>query len=251
MNNVHLSDLEISRYARSLLLPGFGVAEQRSLKAAAVLIVGAGGLGAPVIAYLAAAGVGTLRVVDDDVVALSNLQRQFVHALSDVERGKAESASEFALAINPEVQLEPLSWRLDADNVEQLLQGVDVVVDGSDNFPTRYIVCDAAEQADIPVVSGSVLGYDGQVTVYWPPRGPSMRDLFPEHITAAANEESCASRGVLGPLCGVVGSSLAVETLKLITGVGTVRFAELQMYDALEARWRYIPTDALGESRRS
>lgn len=232
-----------ARFARHFTLPGVGEIGQRRLAAARVLVIGAGGLGAPAIQYLSAAGVGHLTVIDDDRVERSNLQRQVLHAQGDVGRPKAESArSEVALR-DPEVEVTALVARLDPDNALDLFREHDLVLDGSDNFATRYLVNDAAELTGTPVIWGSIHRFNGQVSVFWPGRGPMLRDLFPE-IPDADSIDSCATGGVFGVLCGAVGSAMAAEALKLICGIGEPLVGRLARYDALAARWdelRFAP----------
>lgn len=230
---------ELARYARHLTLPGFGTLAQRRLRAARVLVVGAGGLGSPVISYLAAAGVGTLGVVDDDVVELSNLQRQVLHGTADVGRAKVDSAADAVARTDPGVDVVRHRERLTTDSAGRLVAGYDLVVDGSDNFATRYAVADAAAAAGIPEVFGSLLGYDGQVGVFWAGRGPTYRDIFPTP-PLPGSVASCAEAGVLGALCGVVGSVMAVEAVKVVTGVGTPLVGRLLVLDALTMAWRTI-----------
>ena len=234
-----LSSGERRRAARHLLLEGFGPAAQERLAAARVLVIGAGGLGSPVIQYLAAAGVGVLGVVDDDVVEASNLQRQVVHAAGDVDRPKTASAAEAARALQPGVRVVEHGLRLDEANARSILAGYDVVVDGSDTFATRYAVSGAAAALGLPVVWGTVLGWDGQVSVWWSaaPRGRAITypDVFGP--MPAEEGESCSTVGVLGPACGVVGATLAVEAVKLLTGTGDVALGRLLVYDARTSTW--------------
>lgn len=218
-----LTDAERARYARHLLLPEIGDVGQRRLRAARVCVIGAGGLGAPVLQYLAAAGVGRIGVVDDDVVDVTNLQRQVIHGHADVGRPKVDSAAESVRAIDPGVEVVPHRVRLAEDTVD-LLADYDVVVDGADNFPTRYLVNDACVRLGLPEVWGSVLRFDAQVSVFWgrppagvPAAGVDLRDLFPEP-PAEGTVPSCAVAGVLGALCGQVGSLMATEVVKLVTG---------------------------------
>ncbi|MBI4923122.1 MAG: molybdopterin-synthase adenylyltransferase MoeB [Devosia nanyangense] len=230
-----LSADETRRYARHLVLRDIGGAGQQKLKAARVLIIGAGGLGSPVIAYLAAAGVGTLGVVDDDTVSLSNLQRQIIHRTQDAGVGKANNATTFVAALNPHVNVVAHEVRLDAANAEGLLAGYHLVLDGSDNFDTRRIAAEAAERAGIPLVSGAVSMWDGQVTVF-APGGPRFADLYP--VTPdAADVPSCEAVGVLGPVTGVIGTLMAMEAIKLITGVGEPLVGRLLLYDGRAARF--------------
>ena len=203
-----------TRYARHLLLPEVGMAGQRRLAAARVLVLGAGGLGSPALFYLAAAGVGTLGIADDDVVELTNLQRQIVHGTGDVGRSKVESAAEAVARVNPGVRVETHPERVTAATADRLVAAYDVVVDGTDNFPTRYAVNDACVRAGVPLVWASVLRFDAQVAVWWAGRGPCLRCVFP-HEPAAGDVPSCAEAGVLGALCGTVGSVQAVAAVEV------------------------------------
>lgn len=238
-----LSPGALARYARHLVLPGVGQDGQRRLAAARVLVVGAGGLGSPVLLYLAAAGVGTLGVVDDDVVDASNLQRQVVHGAADVGRPKTASARETVAGVNPDVRVVEHRVRLRAANALDLLRGYDLVVDGSDNFATRYLVSDAAELLGLPVVWGGLHRFTGQVSVFWarPPAGEGVtyRDVFPEPPPPALAPD-CATGGVLGALCGTLGSVMASEAIKLITGLGRTLLGRLAVHDALDASWRHL-----------
>lgn len=228
------------RYSRHLLMPEVGEAGQLRLLDARVLLVGAGGLGSPAAFYLAAAGVGTLGLVDDDVVDRSNLQRQILHTDASVGTAKVASARKTLEGLNPDVTINTFEARLGSDNVEDILQGYDLVVDGSDNFPTRYLVNDACVKLGLPCVHGSVYRFEGQVTVFWPGcperRGPCYRCLFPEPPPAEF-APSCAEAGVLGVLPGVVGLLEAVEALKLLLGIGDPLVGRLLAYDALSARF--------------
>ncbi|MBT0993414.1 ThiF family adenylyltransferase [Cellulomonas sp. DKR-3] len=238
-----LSDEQVARGARHLLLPGIGLLGQRRLRAARVCVLGAGGLGAPVLQYLAAAGVGTIGIVDDDEVDLSNLQRQVVHGSSDVGRLKVDSARDAVLELDPSIVVVTHATRLTGENVRELLTDYDVVVDGTDNFPTRYLVSDAAAELGIPVVWGSVLRFDAQVSVFWsaaPGGGVTLRDLFPRE-PGPDEVPSCAEAGVLGALCGQVGSVMATEVVKLVCGVGEPLLGRVLVLDALRARWSEIP----------
>lgn len=230
-----LSADETRRYARHLVLRDVGGEGQQKLKAARVLIVGAGGLGSPAIAYLAAAGVGTLGVVDHDVVSLSNLQRQIIHRTADAGTGKVTSAQTFATAINPNVNVVPHAVRLEAGNAGGLVAGYDLVLDGTDNFETRRAVANAAERAARPLVSGAVSMWDGQVTVFLP-GGRRLADLYP--VTPDADDlPSCELVGVMGPLTGVIGTLMAMEAIKLITGIGEPLAGRLLLYDGRSARF--------------
>ena len=241
-----LSDEELQRYARHIVLPEIGGAGQQRLKRARVLVIGAGGLGSPILQYLAAAGVGTLGIVDDDTVSLSNLQRQVIHDTVSVGLSKLESAKMSIARINPGVGVELHDIRLDAKNAAGLVAQYDLVADGSDNFATRYAVADACAAEGRPLVHASVGRFDGQVTVLKPyetgPDGaanPSYRDLFPEPPPDGL-VPSCAEAGVLGVLTGVVGALQAMEAVKLITGIGEPLVGRLLLYDALAARFDTI-----------
>jgi adenylyltransferase/sulfurtransferase len=225
-----------ARFARHLTLPGIGEEGQRRLAAARVLVIGAGGLGAPILQYLVAAGVGRVSVIDDDRVERSNLQRQVLHGETDLGRPKAESARDAAVRLDPDVEVTAIVERLHPAGAVELFAAHDLVLDGSDNFATRYLVNDAAELSGTPVVWGGIHRFSGQVSVFLPGRGPMLRDLFPD-VPDADAIESCAVGGVLGALCGVVGSTMAVEALKLICGVGDPLVGRLARYDALSARW--------------
>ncbi len=246
MNTKPFSSDELERYARHIVLPEIGGPGQQRLKAARVLVVGAGGLGAPVLQYLAAAGVGTLGVVDDDAVSLSNLQRQVIHDTENVGRAKVESAAASIARINPHVKVETHPIRLDADNAEALIAAYDVAVDGSDNFSTRYVLADAAAAARRPLVTAAIGRFDGTVTVLKPYEtgsdgapNPSYRDLFPE-APPAGSVPTCAEAGVLGVLPGVIGSLQAMEVIKLVAGVGEPLIGRLLLYNALTVRFETI-----------
>ena len=243
-----LSREQVLRWSRHLLLPQVGEAGQRRLANARVCVVGAGGLGAPVLLYLAAAGVGRLGVVDVDDVEVSNLQRQVLHGVADVGRAKVESARDAVAAIDPAVEVAVHRVRITAENAEEVLAGYDVVVDGTDNFPTRYAVNDACVRLGIPEVWGSIYRFDAQVAVFWgrPPErfagvpAVQLRDLFPAP-PPAGSVPSCAEGGVLGALCGQVGSVMATEVVKLVTGVGEPLLGRVLVLDALAARWSEVP----------
>lgn len=228
-----LSPDEIRRYSRHIVLRGVGGDGQQRLKAARVLVVGAGGLGSPVIAYLAAAGIGTLGVVDHDTVSISNLQRQMIHQSAGVGRPKAESAAAFVAALNDHVEFVPHVERVGPDNVARLVAGYDYVLDGTDNFGTRGIVADAAQAAGIPLVSGAVSMFDGQVTVFMP-GGRTFRDLYPD-TPDEADLPACEVVGVLGAVTGVIGTLMAMELIKLLTGVGDPLVGRLLLYDGRAA----------------
>ena len=230
---------EQQRYSRHILLPEIGAIGQRRLKNARVLVVGAGGLGSPVLLYLAAAGVGTLGIVDDDVVDLSNLQRQVIHREADVARPKVASARDAIARLNPLVDVRVHEARLTAENALSVCAGYDLVVDGSDNFATRYLVSDATALLGIPAVWGAISQFGGQVSVFSGPSGPSYRDLFPE-APEAGSAPSCAEAGVFGMLCAVVGGMMVAEVVKLVTGIGRSLSGRVLLFDALEASWREI-----------
>jgi molybdopterin/thiamine biosynthesis adenylyltransferase len=235
---------EIERYARHIILSEIGGAGQQKLKNARVLVIGAGGLGSPVLLYLAAAGVGTLGVVDDDAVSLSNLQRQILHGTGDIGRPKTESAAHALGGVNPLVDIVEHRARLTADNASAIMKDYDIVVDGSDNFGTRYLVADMAEALAMPLVAGALGRFDGSLTVLAPHEtdaegtpNPRYRDLFPEP-PPDGTVPTCAEAGILGAVAGVIGTLQAVETLKLITGTGEPLVGKLLLYDALSVRFQ-------------
>ena len=234
-----LSPGETLRYARHLILPEVGPAGQRRLKQARVLLVGAGGLGSPVALYLAAAGVGTLGMVDFDVVDATNLQRQVLHGTPDVGRPKLDSARDRIGELNPHVAVEPHPVRLTSANALEIFREYDVVVDGTDNFPTRYLVNDACVLTGKPNVYGSILRWEGQASVFWAERGPCYRCLFRDPPPPGL-VPSCAEGGVLGVLPGIVGTLQAAETLKLLLGVGEPMVGRLLLLDALRMRFREL-----------
>ena len=220
------------RYSRHLLMPEIGLEGQLKLLDAKVLLLGAGGLGSPTAFYLAAAGVGTLGVVDDDVVDLSNLQRQIIHRNEDIGIPKVDSAERAIKELNPDVKVEKYKTRLDASNIMEIIEGYDVIVDGVDNFPTRYLLNDATVRLRIPVVSASILGFDGQLSVFAPYEGPCYRCLYPTPPPAEL-APSCGANGVLGVLPGVMGLLQAVEVVKLVTEAGEPLIGRLLLYEAL------------------
>jgi molybdopterin/thiamine biosynthesis adenylyltransferase/rhodanese-related sulfurtransferase len=234
-----LSPEEVERYSRHLIIPEIGALGQRRLKNAKVLVIGAGGLGSPALLYLAAAGVGTLGIIDDDEVDLSNLQRQVIHGVADVGRPKIESARDAIAALNPLVDVRLHNVRLDAGNALELFAGYDLILDGADNFATRYLVNDAAAILGKPYVWGSIFRFDGQVSVFWEQHGPTYRDLYPE-APPAGSVPSCGEGGVFGMLCAAVGSLMVTEAVKLITGVGRSLLGRVALYDALGGTWREI-----------
>lgn len=238
-----LDPAELERYARHIVLPEIGGPGQQKLKRARVLVIGAGGLGAPLIAYLAAAGVGTLGIVDDDKVSLSNLQRQVIHDTGSVGKPKTESAAVAVGRLNPNVHVIAHPHRITAASATELVGGYDVVADGSDNFDTRYAMADACEAARKPLVTAAVGRFDGTLTVLTPfetdaqgKLNPGYRDLFPEPPPAGM-VPSCAEAGVLGALTGVMGTLQAMEVIKIVAGIGEPLVGRLLMYDALGARF--------------
>ncbi len=230
---------EVRRYSRHLIIPDVGMAGQKRLKNAKVLCVGAGGLGSPSLMYLAAAGVGTLGIVEFDVVDESNLQRQIIHGLGDIGRPKAESARDTVLEINPHVQVNLHTERLDSSNVMELFSQYDLIADGTDNFATRYLVNDACVLLGKPYVWGSIYRFDGQASVFWAEHGPCYRCLYPEPPPPGM-VPSCAEGGVLGVLCASIGSIQVNEAIKVITGVGQTLLGRLMIYDALEMTYRQV-----------
>lgn len=232
---------ERRRVARHLLLDGFGLAAQERLAASRVVVVGAGGLGSPVLQYLAAAGVGTLGIVDDDVVEASNLQRQVLHSVADVGRAKTASAADALRGLAPSVEVVAHFERLTRDNAAAILGGYHLVVDGSDTYQTRYAVSDAAASLGLPVVWGTVLGWDGQMSVFWSAAPDGRAITYPDVFGPQPPEgESCATVGVLSPACGVVGSTMAVEAVKVLTGTGDPALGRLLAYDARTSAWDTI-----------
>ena len=234
-----LSVDEIRRYSRHLIIPDVATTGQKRLKNARVLCVGAGGLGSPALMYLAAAGVGTLGIVDFDTVDESNLQRQVIHGVSDVGRPKVESAAASIREINPYVNVVVHNTALDRDNIFEIFGQYDLILDGTDNFATRYLVNDAAVLLGKPYVWGSIYRFDGQASVFWAEHGPCYRCLYPEPPPPGM-VPSCAEGGVLGVLCASVGSIQVTEAIKLITGVGEPLVGRLMVYDALEMTYRTV-----------
>jgi molybdopterin/thiamine biosynthesis adenylyltransferase/rhodanese-related sulfurtransferase len=234
-----LSVDEVRRYSRHLIIPDVGMTGQKRLKNAKVLCVGAGGLGSPALLYLAAAGVGTLGVIDFDVVDESNLQRQIIHGQSDVGRSKAESARDSIKELNPLVNVIVHKERLDSDNAMQVFEPYDLIVDGTDNFATRYLVNDACVLLGKPYVWGSIYRFDGQASVFWAEYGPCYRCLYPEPPPPGM-VPSCAEGGVLGVLCASIGSIQVNEAIKIITGIGDPLVGRLMIYDALDMTYRPV-----------
>jgi adenylyltransferase/sulfurtransferase len=234
-----LSVDEVRRYSRHLIIPDVGMSGQHRLKNAKVLCVGAGGLGSPALMYLAAAGVGTLGIVEFDTVDESNLQRQIIHGQKDIGRSKAESARESVLEINPYVNVQLHEVRLDSTNVMEIFADYDLIVDGTDNFATRYLVNDACVLLKKPYVWGSIYRFDGQASVFWAEHGPCYRCLYPEPPPPGM-VPSCAEGGVLGVLCASIGSIQVTEAIKLLAGIGDPLVGRLMVYDALEMTYRQV-----------
>jgi molybdopterin/thiamine biosynthesis adenylyltransferase/rhodanese-related sulfurtransferase len=234
-----LNQEQLSRYARHLIIPEVGERGQKKLLDSKVLLLGAGGLGSPVALYLAAAGVGTIGLIDSDVVDRSNLQRQILHTDDRVGVPKVESARQTLTALNPDVKVVPIEARLTSDNAMELFKGWDVIVDGGDNFPTRYLVNDAAYHLNIPIVHGSVYRFEGQVTSFVPNQGPCYRCLYPEPPPAEF-APSCQEAGVLGVLPGVIGLLQATEAIKLLLGIGESLAGRLLVFDALGMKFREL-----------
>jgi adenylyltransferase/sulfurtransferase len=234
-----LSNDEIRRYSRHLIMPNVGMEGQGRLKASKVLLVGTGGLGSPLAMYLAAAGVGTIGLVDFDVVDESNLQRQVIHGTKDIGKRKTDSARETILDINPTVQVNVHETALRSDNALEIIKPYDLVIDGTDNFPTRYLVNDACVLLGKPNVYGSIFRFDGQLAVFYAAEGPCYRCMFPEPPPPGM-VPSCAEGGVFGVICATIGAGQATEGIKLLTGIGEPLIGRMQIYDALEARWQTI-----------
>jgi adenylyltransferase/sulfurtransferase len=234
-----LSNSEIARYGRHLIMPEFGIEGQRRLKASSVLIIGTGGLGSPLALYLAAAGIGRIGLVDYDVVDESNLQRQIVHGASTVGMLKVESAAQRLRDLNPDIQLDLYNEALTSDNAIAIMTPYDVIIDGTDNFPTRYLVNDACVKLGKPNVYGSILRFDGQLSVFYAQEGPCYRCMFPEPPPPGL-VPNCAEAGVLGVLPGIIGTLQATEAIKLITGIGEPMIGRMILYDALEMTFNPI-----------
>ncbi len=237
IENIDLSQQEVARYSRHLIMPEVGMEGQKKLKASSILLIGAGGLGSPLGLYLAAAGVGRLGIVDFDLVDFSNLQRQILHGTPDVGKPKLTSAAEKLQAINPEVQIDLYEERLSSENAMAIMEKYDLIIDGTDNFPTRYLVNDACVLLKKPNVYGSIFRFDGQASVFSPPQGPCYRCLYPEP-PPPGEVPSCAEGGVLGILPGLIGCIQATEAVKLILGKGSPLIGRLVLYDALEMKFQ-------------
>jgi molybdopterin/thiamine biosynthesis adenylyltransferase/rhodanese-related sulfurtransferase len=230
---------EIARYSRHLIIPDVAMQGQERLKAARVLLVGTGGLGSPLALYLAAAGVGTIGLVDDDVVDPSNLQRQIIHGTSDIGTHKVESAKQSILEVNPHVTVREHRTFLTSENALDIVADYDIVIDGTDNFPTRYLVNDACVLLGKPNVYGSIFRFEGQLSVFWAEEGPCYRCMFPEPPPPGM-VPNCAEGGVLGIMAGHIGTAQGIEGVKLITGIGQPMIGRLGLYDALAQEWRYV-----------
>lgn len=239
LDQIQLTKEEVERYSRHLILPEVGLDGQKRLKAASVLCVGTGGLGSPLLLYLAAAGIGRIGIVDFDIVDHSNLQRQVIHGTSWVGKPKIESARNRILEINPHCQVDLYKTQLSSENALEILEPYDLVVDGTDNFPTRYLVNDACVLLDKPNVYGSIYRFEGQATVFNYEGGPNYRDLYPEPPPPGL-VPSCAEGGVLGVLCGIIGTLQATETVKIILGQGNTLSGRLLLYNALEMKFREL-----------
>ena len=231
--------LQAQRYSRHLLIPEVGEAGQQKLLESKVLLIGAGGLGSPAAYYLASAGVGTLGIVDSDVVDLTNLQRQILHTTDRIGESKVSSAKRTLEALNPDVKIVGYEERLSAANIDRIIEGYDLVIDGADNFPTRYLLNDASVKHRVPVVHGSIFRFEGQVTVFKPFEGPCYRCLFPEPPPPEL-APSCAEAGVLGVLPGVIGTIQATEAIKLLLGIGEALIGRYLLYDALDESFREV-----------
>jgi adenylyltransferase/sulfurtransferase len=239
LEQIQLTKQEYERYSRHLILPEVGLEGQKRLKAASILCIGTGGLGAPLLLYLAAAGIGRIGIVDFDVVDSSNLQRQVIHGASWVGKPKIESAKSRILEINPNCQIDLYETRLSSENALEILEPYDIVVDGTDNFPTRYLVNDACVLLNKPNVYGSIYRFEGQATVFNYESGPNYRDLYPEPPPPGL-VPSCAEGGVLGVLCGIIGTIQATEAIKIVLGQGTTLSGRLLLFNALEMKFREL-----------
>lgn len=234
-----LTNEEVARYSRHLIIPDVGIEGQERIKAAKVLLVGTGGLGSPLALYLAAAGVGTIGLVDDDAVDASNLQRQVIHGTSDIGTHKIDSAKETILDINPNVEVREHRTFLTSANALEIVADYDLVIDGTDNFPTRYLVNDACVLLGKPNVYGSIFRFEGQLSVFWAEQGPCYRCMFPEPPPPGM-VPNCAEGGVLGIMAGHIGTAQGVEAIKLIAGIGKSMVGRLGLYDALAQEWMYV-----------
>ena len=239
LDEIQLNKEEYERYSRHIILPEVGLEGQKRLKAASVLCIGTGGLGSPLLLYLAAAGVGRIGIVDFDIVDNSNLHRQVIHSTSWVGKPKIESAKNRVLEINPNCQVDLYETRISAENALELVEPYDIIVDGTDNFPTRYLVNDACVLLNKPNVYGSIFRFEGQATVFNYQGGPNYRDLYPEPPPPGM-VPSCAEGGVLGVLCGIIGTIQATEAVKIILGQGNTLSGRLLLYNALDMKFREL-----------
>ncbi|MDN5806134.1 MAG: ThiF family adenylyltransferase [Brevibacterium sp.] len=240
MSGNALDPAETARYARQIRLTGFGPQAQSALLGSHVIVIGAGGLGAPVLTYLAAAGLGRISIVDPDTVELSNLHRQFIHSEARVGHRKVDSAKERMSELNSSLDIITHPVLLTPDNALELIGPADIVIDGSDNFATRYLANDACEILEKPLVWGTILGFDGQVAVFDTTQGVTLRDLYPV-VPAPGSVPDCATAGVLGALCGSIGAAMAMETIKVLTGIGTPLYNSVAIHSSLDTSWETIP----------
>ena len=246
MSGKALGPTETARYARQIRLSGFGPEAQTALLESHVLVIGAGGLGAPVLTYLAAAGVGRISIIDPDTVELSNLHRQFIHSEARVGDRKVDSAKQQISELNSSLDIVTHPVLLTPENALELIGAADIVIDGSDNFATRYLVNDACEILGKPLVWGTILGFDGQIAVFDTAQGATLRDLYPV-VPAPGSVPDCATAGVLGALCGSIGAAMAMETIKVLTGIGTPLYNAVSIHSSLEASWETIPVGRIPE----
>lgn len=240
MSGHALTPADTARYARQIRLSGFGPQAQSALLGSHVLVIGAGGLGAPVLTYLAAAGVGRISIIDPDTVELSNLHRQFIHSESRVGHRKVDSAKQRMGELNSTLDIITHPVLLTPDNALELIGAADIVIDGSDNFATRYLANDACEILEKPLVWGTILGFDGQVAVFDTTQGTTLRDLYPV-VPAPGSVPDCATAGVLGALCGSIGAAMAMEAIKVLTGIGTPLYNAVSIHSSLDASWESVP----------
>ncbi|MGC2939739.1 MULTISPECIES: ThiF family adenylyltransferase [unclassified Brevibacterium] len=244
MSTSRLGPADRTRYARQIRLSGFGESAQAALLDSHVLVIGAGGLGAPILSYLAAVGIGTITVVDPDIVELSNLHRQVIHTEAAIGTRKIDSAQQRMSGINSSIEVRTIPALLTPDNALDTLDGIDIVIDGSDNFATRYLANDACEILGIPLVWGTILGFDGQVAVFDAEHGATLRDLYPE-VPAPGSVPDCSVAGVLGPLCGSIGSAMAMEAIKVLTGIGTPLHNSVAIHSSLDVGWEIVPVSPI------
>ena len=244
MSGKALGPADQARYARQIRLSGFGAEAQAALLRAHILVIGAGGLGAPVLTYLAAAGVGRISIIDPDTVELSNLHRQFIHSESEIGRRKVDSAKERISQLNSTLDIITHPILLTPDNALDLIGTADLVIDGSDNFETRYLANDACEILGKPLVWGTILGFDGQLAVFDTTKGATLRDLYPI-IPAPGSVPDCSTAGVLGALCGSIGSAMAMEAIKVVAGIGTPLYNCVSIHNSLESSWETIPVSRI------